>query len=145
MSFEHWDNPRLRRIGEKFAADAYNMAHDLDGYGANALAWLMTDKQRDHRAERMNYQICIPIAFADALMALLLSLPRSGNKRGRRPLWSIEEAKKLVNSGRSKRSVARELSERTGLPIENIRRRLHGKKAGKKPSGTIRPKKPRAK
>jgi hypothetical protein len=130
MSFERWDDPRLRRIGKKFRADAYNMAHDLDGYGADVLAWLMTDEQRDHRAKRMNYQIRIPVAFADALMALLLSLPRTGNKPGRRPLWSIEEAQKLVNSGMSKRKVAQMLSKETGLPAENIRRRLHSKKAG---------------
>jgi hypothetical protein len=138
VSFEHWDDPKLRRIGEKFVSDAYRMAHDLDGYGADALAWLMTDEQRCQRWEDVD-NISIPAAFADALVVLLLALPRKGSKRGRRALWSISEAQRLVDSGRSIRSVAREFSERTGLPEGNIRRRLlRAKKAG-----TIRPKNPR--
>ena len=110
------------------------MAHDLEGYGADVLALLMTDEQRDHRARRVNYQIRIPVAFADALMALLLALPRK-NKRGRRSLWSVKEAQQLVDSGISKRKVAQLFSKQTGLPAENIRRRLRSKKAGKRPPG----------
>ena len=51
--------------------------------------------------------------FADAVMAVLLSLPRKGNKRGRRQTWSIVEAQKRVDNGESKSKVAREFSEQT--------------------------------
>ncbi len=97
MSFEHWDDPRLQLIGKEFLADAYQLVHDLEGYGADATAYLLSREEQYRRAERMNHQVCIPVAFADALMALLLTLPRKGNRRGRRPRWSIEEAQKLVN------------------------------------------------
>ena len=132
--FAYLDDPRLLRIGKEFAKDAYYMAHDLEGYGADAMAWLMTDEQLKQRAEIHNIEI--PVAFADALMVLLLSLPRSGAKRGRRPLWSVDEARKLTDSGAaSKRKVAKMISERTGRDAENIRRRLRGRKAAKKTPG----------
>jgi hypothetical protein len=76
-------------------------------------------------------------------MAVLLSLPRKGNKRGCRRTWSIVEAQKRVDNGESKSKVAREFSEQTGLGKESIRRKLHGiKKVGKRTPGTITRKKP---
>ena len=65
-------------------------------------------------------------------MAVLLSLPRKGNNRGRRPVWSIDEAQALINKGMSKRKAAQILSEQTGLDAEGIRARLREKKVAKK-------------
>jgi hypothetical protein len=137
MKLAHWDDPQLRRIGKTFADRAYDLADSLDWYGADGRVYLLPVEQRAKRWEKIE-TISIPTAFADALMAMLLSLPRKGGKRGRRPVWSIAEAQKRVNSGEPKRKIAREFSEETGLNAESIRRQLRGKEAGKKS-----PKKPR--
>jgi hypothetical protein len=53
-----------------------------------------------------------------------LALPRKGDKRGRRSLWSIARAQKLLDSGMSKHQIAKQLSKETGLDADNIRSRL---------------------
>ncbi len=89
MTAVRWDDPRLLRIGKQFADEAYDLADNLNSYGADATACFLSDEQQYQRSERMNHEVCIPVAFADALMALLLSLPRKGNRRGRRSVWSM--------------------------------------------------------
>ena len=143
-----WDDPRVLRIGKQKAADAYDLADYLNWRGADATALLMTDEQYAERAERRaerldGGEVHLPIRFADVVMAVLLSLPRKGNKRGRRPVWSIDEAQALINRGMSKRKAAQMLSEQTGLDAEGIRARLREKKAGKKTPGLITVKKSR--
>jgi hypothetical protein len=122
-----WNNPRLLRIGKEFAADSYNMAEQLNRNGADATVWLLS-KEEQHERNRARDQVCIPAAFADALMALLLSLRRRGNKRGRRPRWTIDEAQTLYGNDKSKEEVAQELSKRTGLSKDSIRPQLSGLK-----------------
>ena len=102
------------------------MAHDLEAYGADAMAWLMTNEQLFR--ERACSSVEIPAELADALMVLLLWLPRSGKPRGRRPLWSRDRAQKLLDNGMKKRQIAKMFSKETGLPAENIRTRLRGLK-----------------
>jgi hypothetical protein len=65
-----WDNPRLREIGRHYAAEAYTIADDLEGYGADAGALLEpVDLTRPHH-------VSIPTMLADVLVAILLTLPR---------------------------------------------------------------------
>jgi hypothetical protein len=115
------------------------MAHDLDGYGADALVLLASDEEQSQRYRQVPF-ISIPARLADALMALLLALPRRGNPQHRRRQWSIDEAQNLFNIGMSKRKIAKTLAKRAGISPETIRPRLHGLK---KSSGAIKPKKPR--
>ena len=65
-----WDDPKLREIGRRYAADAYRIADDLEGYGADAAALLEpADLTRPHH-------VSIPTMLADVLVAILLTLPR---------------------------------------------------------------------
>ena len=65
-----WDDPRLREIGRHYAAEAYTIADDLEGYGADAGALLEpVDPTRPHH-------VSIPTMLADVLVAILLTLPR---------------------------------------------------------------------
>jgi hypothetical protein len=86
MRIIRWDDPKILRIGKELAEDAFNMADELGSYGADAEAYLMSEAERRRRAKNSEGGIRIPLAFADALMALLLALPRKGDKRGRRSL-----------------------------------------------------------
>jgi hypothetical protein len=122
-----WNDPRLLRIGKEFAADAYTMAEQLNRNGADATVWLLS-KEEQHERNRAKNQVCIPAAFADALMAVLLALPRKGNKRGRRRRWTMDEAQALYNIVGSKDKVAQELSKQAGLRADSIRPRLRGLK-----------------
>jgi hypothetical protein len=124
MRIIRWDDPKILRIGKELAEDAFNMADELGSYGADAEAYLMSEAERRRRAKNSEGGIRIPLAFADALMALLLALPRKGDKRGRRSLWSIARAQKLLDSGMSKHQIAKQLSKETGLDADNIRSRL---------------------
>ena len=54
-----WDDPRLREIGRHYAAEAYTIADDLEGYGADAGALLEpVDLTRPHH-------VSIPTMLAD--------------------------------------------------------------------------------
>jgi len=65
-----WDDPRLREIGRRWAREAYTIADDLEGYGADAGALLEpVDLTRPHH-------VSIPTMLADVLVAILLTLPR---------------------------------------------------------------------
>ena len=36
MKTSDWDNPPIRAIGRRYAAEAYDLASELDNYGADA-------------------------------------------------------------------------------------------------------------
>jgi hypothetical protein len=67
-----WDDPRIRAIGRRYAAEAYNLASELEHYGADAERLIMVEPFPSP-------DVIIPAGFADALMAILLSL--SGERR----------------------------------------------------------------
>jgi hypothetical protein len=46
MKTSDWNNPRLRQIGERFAADAYDLASQLDNYGADASVLLLPEAEQ---------------------------------------------------------------------------------------------------
>lgn len=118
-----WDNPRIKKIGKRFKLEAFDLADNLHSYGADASTYLLPLEERAKRWAAVD-NVCIPAAFADALMALLLALPRPERGPGRRRLWSVSEAQQLRADGKSIRAIARIFSRRTGQPFESIRRRL---------------------
>jgi hypothetical protein len=116
MKASDWNDPRLREIGAKFAADAYEIALDLKNYGADAAVFLR--KLADNRPTHITF----PTRFADMLMALLLSLPRP--ERGPRKNWSPDRVEALMRHGMSQRAAAKNEAERTGKRAEDIARRM---------------------
>jgi hypothetical protein len=135
-----WDDPRVLRIGKKYAAEAYDLADYLNTRGADATALVMTDDEQAELAERRDDQVTLPVHFADVVMAVLLAMPRKG-KRGRRRIWSPDEAQSRVDHGEPKSKIARDVSKQTGLKMESIRAQLRGKKVGKKTPGLFKHKK----
>jgi hypothetical protein len=71
MKTSDWDDPSIRAIGRRYAAEAYDLASELDNYGADAAALL--NPQQDPTRPR---NVSIPAALADVVMAVLLALPR---------------------------------------------------------------------
>jgi hypothetical protein len=124
MRQSNWNDPRLLEIGKQFAADAYEIALDLKSYGADAAVFLgkLADKRPTH--------ITVPTRFADMLMALLLSLPRSD--LGRRSNWSPDRVEASMRRGTSARAAAKTEAERTGEKAENIARSARRRRAKKK-------------
>ena len=74
-----WDDPRLRAIGRRYAAEAFELADELAAYGADASRLLTPGKPE---TSSRPWDVALPTMFADALMALLLSLPRRHEKPG---------------------------------------------------------------
>ena len=70
MKTSDWDDPTIRAIGRRYAAEAYDLASELHNYGADAAALL---KPHDPMRPR---DICLPAMLADVVMAVLLALPR---------------------------------------------------------------------
>jgi hypothetical protein len=73
MQRSDWNDSRIRAIGRRYAAEAYDLASELDNYGADAATLLRAWDQQDPGRP---CTVTIPAMLADALMALLLSLPR---------------------------------------------------------------------
>ena len=71
MKTADWDDPSIRAIGRRYAAEAYDLASELHSYGADAAALL--NPRHDSTRPR---DVAIPAMFADVLMAVLLTLPR---------------------------------------------------------------------
>jgi hypothetical protein len=71
MKTADWDDPEIRAIGRRYAAEAYDLASELHHYGADAAELLKP--QHDPTRPR---DVAIPAMFADVLMAVLLTLPR---------------------------------------------------------------------
>jgi hypothetical protein len=122
MKTSDWNNPRLRQIGEQFAADAYDLASELENYGADAAVLLLPGAEQRKLAASRPPDLVIPTALVDALMAILLSLPRPEEGRGRRRKWSPESVQNLINRGMSLYAAARQETKRTGVPAETIER-----------------------
>jgi hypothetical protein len=70
MKTSDWDDPAIRAIGRRWAAEAYDVASELHDFGADASALL---KPYDPARPR---DVDIPAMFADVVMAVLLALPR---------------------------------------------------------------------
>ena len=71
MKTSDWDDPSIRAIGRRYAAEAYDLASELHNYGADAAELLKP--QHDPIRPR---DVAIPAMFADVVMAVLLTLPR---------------------------------------------------------------------
>jgi hypothetical protein len=129
MTKRDWNDPRLRKIGRQFAADAYEIALDLKTFGADAAVFVLPKAELQKLADRPIH-ITIPTRFADMLMALLLSLPRSNIERTRN--WSPRRVQASMDRGMSLRAAAKKEAERAGKPAELIRRRMLERRAKKK-------------
>jgi hypothetical protein len=79
MKTSDWNDPKIRAIGRRYAAEAYDLASELDSYGADAAELLKP--QHDPTRPR---DVAIPALFADVLMAVLLTLPRPPINSSRR-------------------------------------------------------------
>jgi hypothetical protein len=135
MKTSDWNDPLLREIGAKF--DAYDLASELETYGADASVLLLPEAEQRRLAGERPREVCIPTTFADALMALLLSLPRRHIGRPRN--WSPYAVRSSMLRGMSLRAAAKTESERTHKPAEDIERAFRLWRAGeakknKKPS-----------
>ena len=71
MKPSDWDDPRIREIGRRYAGEAYDLASELDNYGAGA-AELLKPQQDPMRPRNVS----IPATLADVVMGVLLALPR---------------------------------------------------------------------
>jgi hypothetical protein len=71
MKTTDWDDAAIRAIGRKYAEEAYDLASELHNYGADAAALLKSQ----HDPER-SPTVTMPAMLADAVMAVLLALPR---------------------------------------------------------------------
>jgi hypothetical protein len=137
--FANWNDPRLRQLGEQFAGEAYELAAELHSYGADAGQLLLS---RHEKADRP-WNVEIPPALADALMAVLLSLPRAGASPGRRCSWSKRSVQALINTGMSLHKAATVEAARARVSVDAIERGMrawrainkrHAKKQLKQPS-----------
>jgi hypothetical protein len=79
MGPSDWDDPRLLKIGRDYSAEAYELADELHSLGADAAQLLKNWRDLDMDRPR---SIAIPPMFADALMAILLSMPRLNERKG---------------------------------------------------------------
>jgi hypothetical protein len=66
-----WDDPEIRALGRKWAAEAYDLASELEDRGADA-AQLLRSRPDPTRPR----EITIPAMMADVLQAIMLTLPR---------------------------------------------------------------------
>src|SRR5580693_7900813 len=60
MKTSDWDDPSIRAIGRRYAAEAYDLASELNNYGADAAALLKS--QQDPTRPR---DVSIPAMLAD--------------------------------------------------------------------------------
>ena len=72
MKTSDWDDPSIRAVGRKWAAEAYDLASELHDPGADA-SQLLKSRQWDPKRP---HEICLPTMLVDVLMAILLTLPR---------------------------------------------------------------------
>jgi hypothetical protein len=143
-----WNNPAILERGKQYAAEAYDLASELHGFGADAAQLLLSHNERD--LDRRD--ICLPPMLLDALMALLLSLPRPSLNGGRRRDWSPRRVELMIENGASVSGAAQAEALRTtvmggdadakargivrearklGIVAEARKRRASKKKAGK--------------
>jgi hypothetical protein len=129
-----WYDPRVLKIGADYRREAHELADEFNSYGADATRLL--GSYRDLPREKQD--VCVPVKFADAIMAVLLSLPSA--KRGRPLKPSTQRVRRLVADGLSKREAARHVSAFYSAyeTPEQIRRRFRssGPKVRKRPKPT---------
>ena len=116
MKTADWDDPTIRAIGRRYAADAYDLASELHNYGADAAALL---KPHDPMRPR---DVCLPAMLADVVMAVLLTLPR--------PDWAPDQPlaenvtalrKRWIPTRSATPSTALVPQRKVGFPIRNPR------------------------
>jgi hypothetical protein len=128
VSAPDWNDPRLRQLGEQFAAEAYTLADELNSYGADASQLLLPqEKQRTDRP----WSVDIPPRYADVLHALLLSLSRPG-ERGRRSRWSKHRVEAMIDSGITVAAAAKAEAAATGQSATSIERTVRAWRARNK-------------
>ena len=72
MKTSDWDDPAIRAVGLKYARESYDLASELHNFGADAAQLLLSYKeQKSGRPD-----VRLPPMLADAVMAVLLALPR---------------------------------------------------------------------
>jgi hypothetical protein len=71
MKTSDWDSLELRAVGRRWAAEAYDIASELHGFGADA-SELLKSRPDPTRPQ----DVTIPSMLADVVMAILLTLPR---------------------------------------------------------------------
>jgi hypothetical protein len=131
MTSRLWNEPRLRQIGLEHAERAYDLADELNGYGADA-KFLLLDKQAQRkRLTRRPADIAIPTMLADVIMAVLLALPRP-KAVGRRRGWSPDQVQKRIDNKWSLRASAKQEAVETGVPVETIERAMRARRANAK-------------
>ena len=99
MKTSDWDDPTIRAIGRRYAAEAYDLASELHNYGADAAALL---KPHDPMRPR---DVCLPAMLADVVMAVLLTLPGLGP--GSTPRGELHSAKEALGVTELKRGGGR--------------------------------------
>jgi hypothetical protein len=120
-----WNNPLILRLGEQYAAEAYDLASELHACGADAAQLLLPREEKD--LDRRD--ICLPPMLGDVVMALLLSLSRPSPNGGRRLHWSARHVETMMTrKGMSLRAAARAEAERTGTPADTIERGMRARK-----------------
>lgn len=110
MNARDWNDPRILEKGKQFAEEAYNLASELENYGADAAQLLLSYKEQD--ASRPP-TVTIPTMLADALQALLMSLPRPSLNGGRRRDWSPRLVGLMIEKGASVNGAAQAEALRT--------------------------------
>ena len=82
MRSSDWNDPQICEIGRHWAREAYDLASQLDEYGADAARFVSVRWVAGEMPSGGDYpegtpsHVCVPTMFADMLMCLLLSLPR---------------------------------------------------------------------
>ena len=87
MKTSDWDDPAIRAIGRRWAAEAYDIASELHDFGADASQLL---KPHDPARPRT---ITVSTMMADVLQPILLTLPRQGP-----PISRSERTSQLLGS-----------------------------------------------
>jgi hypothetical protein len=101
MRTSDWDNTDLNAIGRKWAKEAYDLASEMTDYGADAAALLAPQWDPTGRPPT----VTLPTMMADAIMTILLSLPR--------PEWAPDKRADARDSHR-------DLSSRWGYEMTRL-------------------------
>jgi hypothetical protein len=131
VDFSDWNNPRLRRLGQTFAEQAYTLLDDLCAAGADPEQLLLPREKR--RARPFNLEV--PPTLLDVVAAVFVWLPRPGERRGRRSRWCLKGVLAMVESGVPVNAAARAEAARTGVSEKTIARATRDWRARHKQGG----------